>query len=603
MSKRKKTSPRRIEPVRSGRQLLPAHRVRALAGVAILFLAVFAVYYPAIDGKFIWDDTGLVSASPLIHASDGLYQIWCTTKAPDYWPITNTAFWIEWRLWGDKPLGYHVVNFLLHGAAAALIWMILKKISLPGAFLAALLFAVHPLNVESVAWISQLKNTLSLVFFLLSMLWYLLADEQSPPEQYRLYRPGAGRWYWLSLAAFLLAMLSKGSVAILPALLLLVAWWRRKLSMSDGYRTLPFFLVAIVLTVVNIWFQGLSNPNIVLRHASFIERLLGAGGTVWFYFGKTVWPAKLTLVYPLWDIRADDFWWWLSLMAVLAVTGLFFWRRQGWGRPFLFAWIWFCMALVPVMGFTDVGFMRFSLVADRYAYIAMISIVSLAAAAWGIANNRGGILRQIAAAVAVAVVGTLGWLTHEQSSLYRDSASLFSASLKNNPQCWVMRNNLGDLLLGEEKYDEARVQLEHALKLQPDNHDTNDLYGTVLYHKNRFREAIPYYKTAIRSREDYAPAYNHLGSALAKLGEREEAVKMYRRALEISPKYFQAYQNMAFVYESTNQIAEAIETARKARDLALAKGNEKMAGQIDQWIASLSARSKAAGTEKKRQGK
>ena len=201
----------------------------------------------------MWDDDTLVTDSTLVKAPDGLYRMWFTTEPLDYWPLTNTSFWLEWRLWGMRSTGYHATNLLLHVASGLLVWAILRRLSIRGGLLAAALFVLHPVNVESVAWIAQRKNTLSMVFFLLSILWYLRVDPEpegalptaaSSKQKSRGRRaappplePGINRWYWLSLAMFVLAMLSKGSVAILPGVLLLIAWWRRgAISKADVCR-------------------------------------------------------------------------------------------------------------------------------------------------------------------------------------------------------------------------------------------------------------------------------------------------------------------------------------------------------------------------------
>ena len=247
-------------------------RKQILWGAALLTLITAVAYTPSVRGDFLLDDNKLVTDNDLVKASDGLYRFWCTTDPADYWPLTNSSFWFNWRLWGVNPTGYHVINLLLHLAAAVLIWGILRKLAIPGAFLAALLFAVHPVNVESVAWISQRKNTLAMLFFLLSILWYLPTIKQRTADD----EPQTGLWYCLSLLAFLLAMLSKGSVAILPFVLLLLVWWqRRRITMPDLLRTAPFFLAAILLGAVNVWFQTHSFTD-AIRSVTFSQRLAGA---------------------------------------------------------------------------------------------------------------------------------------------------------------------------------------------------------------------------------------------------------------------------------------------------------------------------------------
>ncbi len=347
---------------------------RALIGTALIALVACVVYWPSLTGGFLWDDDVLLTGNALVKSADGLYRMWFTTEAVDYWPLTNSSFWLEWRLWGMNPIGYHVTNLILHVASATLAWAILRRLQIPGAFLAALIFVAHPVNVESVAWIAQRKNTLSMLFFLLSILWYFKHDLDTQA-------PGRARWYGLSLLAFVLAMLSKGSVVVLPLMLLLIAWWRRRrITSSDLARTLPFFVVGVGLTLVNIWVQTRGVQE-TIRHATLVERALGAGAVTWFYLWKAVLPINLTFVYPRWTIHASDLRWWCPLLAALLVTGLLVWRRHTpWGRPLLFAWAFYGLALAPVMGFADVYFMKYSLAADHYQYIALLGVSACAGA-------------------------------------------------------------------------------------------------------------------------------------------------------------------------------------------------------------------------------
>ena len=397
MSKRKKSSHKHAPQARSGNSVAPGLNLRVLAGVAIIAVAAFLAYFPSLNGEFILDDDRLLTDNNLIKAPDGLHRFWFTTEAIDYWPVTNTTFWIEWRVWGMNPTGYHVISLTLHIVEALLIWFILKKLSIPGAFLAALIFTVHPVNVESVAWISQLKNMLSMLFFLLSTLFYLQAETYLSPLQNRIFMRGVNYWYWLSLAMFMLAILSKGSVVILPVMLLWIIWWRRDcVTKWELMRIAPFFVAAVGFTFVNVWFQRHGSEE-VLRNANFIERLLGAGSVVLFYLYKALLPIDLAFIYPQWHIQNGSPLWWLPLCSVLAITAVLWWYRNRWSRPLLFAWGFFCVALVPVMGFTDVGFMKYSLVADHYQHIAIIGLITLVSAglsvwrqrAKGIMHSRG----------------------------------------------------------------------------------------------------------------------------------------------------------------------------------------------------------------------
>ena len=307
----------------------PSWQLSKLFGVLALVVVTSVAYYPAMHGPFIMDDDGLLTESSIIKAHDGLARFWFTDEADDYWPMTNSSLWLEWRLWGGNPTGYHITNLALHVASALVLWAILQQLAIPGAFLAALLFAVHPVNVESIAWIAQRKNALAMFFFLLSILSYLSAEARRGTTNEGQEKP-IENWFWyaLSLLTFILSMLSKGSVAVLPMLLLLIVWWRNGgIGLGDLARTAPFFLVAIGLTVVNLWFQT-HGSGAVIRDVTFAQRLAGAGAAVWFYLSKALLPIELLFVYPPWDIQTKNLLWWIPLFAAAFVTIVFWTQRN-----------------------------------------------------------------------------------------------------------------------------------------------------------------------------------------------------------------------------------------------------------------------------------
>jgi protein O-mannosyl-transferase len=581
MLKRKKSSKKHAPQPRLGTAVPFGLNLHLLAGVAIIVIAVFTAYIPSINGGFIWDDELLITHNGLLKVSDGLYQIWCTTEATDYWPVINTTFWIEWRLWGNNPIGYHVVNLILHVVEALLIWLILRKLSIPGAFLAAVIFAVHPVNVESVAWIAQRKNAMAMLFLLLSVLWYLLylerarlrlAAKQStahcPPSTVHYPLPTAHCyiWYWLSLSAFVLAMLGKGSVAILPILLLGIVWWLRPLTWRDVLWTAPFFAVAAVLAAVNVWFQthGLG----VIRTADFTERLLGAGSVVWFYLYKAILPLDLAFVYTQWKIEAGNPLWWAPLLAALAVTAVLWMYRKGWGRPLLFAWAFFCVALVPVLGFTDVYFMRFSPVADHYQHIAIIGLIALVAAGWSVWRRPlRGATYWAASAIPIAAVGTLAFLTWQQSGLYRDEFTLFGDTLQKNPNCWLAHNNLGYIQSITGRQQEAIEHYKQALALKPDYSDAHLNLGVALLETGRPLDAVEHLKESLRLLPDRADAHYNLGNALGALGQRQQSIEQYEKALALKPDYYKAHNNLGSALVYGGRSREAMEHYQQALKL------------------------------------
>ena len=502
------------------------------------------------------DDDLILSENPNIKASDGLYTFWFTTKEQDYWPVTYSMLWKEWRLWERNPTGYHVTNLILHLVESLLIWIILRKLCIPGAFLAALLFAVHPVNVESVAWISSRKNLLAMLFFLLSILWYLKSLSRFSP-----FSPTShSYYYWLSLAAFLLAMLSKGSVAVLPVLLLGIVWWLRPVKWWDLLHILPFFMVAVILTGVNIWFQTHGDPEEVFRTASFIERLLSAGVAVWFYLYKAILPFDLAFVYPMWPIVVDNMLWWLPLLAALAVTVLLWWYRKSWSRPFLFAWGFFCVALAPVLGFTDIGYMRFSLVADRYQHIAIIAVIALLSALWSVWYRQAQRTeRRAAIAIAVVTVSALVFLTCEQSKYYHDEVTLYRFALKKNPECWMIHNNLGFILAQAGHETEALEHFQQSVQWNPDYPISRDNLGNLLFRAGRFEEAEQHLHEALRKKSKYPEAHYNLGNVLLKLDRLPEALDNFQKAVEDDPDYFDAHYVLGLALLGTKRNKEAIE--------------------------------------------
>jgi tetratricopeptide (TPR) repeat protein len=536
--------------------------------------------------------------------------------------VTNSVFWIEWRLFGMDPTGYHVVNLSLHIAAAFLIWAVLNKLSIPGGFFAALLFAIHPVNVESVAWISQHKNTLAMLFFLISIWCYLKGEEHRLAPDVEVAGLGFNRWHWLSLLGFVAAMLSKGSVAMLPGILLVIVWWmHRKITAGDLIRTTPFFAATIVLTCANVWFQS-HGEHIIQRNASWLERTAGAGGVGWFYLTKALVPIRLCFSYPQWEIDMSDFRWWLPLVATLTVTAVLAWQcKSRVGRPLFAAWLYFCLALVPVMGFVDISFMRYSLVSNHYEHLAIIGVIVLATvSAYGLRERlRNQAQRRILNVSGIAVASVFFLLTINQSQLYSGPIELYQSTLQINPDSIIAHNNLAIALAKAGRFDEALphigkvagmrpesaearnnvgmilaeagrlqdalVQFEQSVELNPDYADAHANLGGALLQFGRLEEAIQHYQRAIAIRPELAVAHNNLAIALGKTGRQREAIEHYRRALELRPNYLEASVNLAAAYAQANQPVEAANTAEQALKLARSSGRADLAQHLQAWLS------------------
>jgi hypothetical protein len=334
-----------------GVQELPSWFRRDWFWGLILILLVILVYTPVWRAGFIWDDDGHLTANHCIVGPLGLREIW-TTGAADICPLTLTTFWVEHALWGLNPFPYHLVNVLMQGLSAVLLWLVLRDLRVQGAWLGAALWAIHPVGVESVAWISEMKNTESGLFFLLSILFFvrwLRAKELDG-------RTGGGWNYALVLLFAALAMAAKSSTVILPVVLCLCAWWMEgRWHWRNLARVIPIFLIAVAASALSIWTQGLK--LVILADPrwdrNWPERLATAGDAVWFYLGKLLWPHPLITVYPRWQIDAGQWVSYLPFLALIVISSILWLKREPWSRACFFAFACFMAALLPVLGLID----------------------------------------------------------------------------------------------------------------------------------------------------------------------------------------------------------------------------------------------------------
>ncbi len=553
---------------------------RAWLPGALLVAATVIAYLPVWRAGFIWDDDTFLWRNALIQSPDGLFRLWFTTSAPDYFPLTSTTLWLEWRLWGMNPLGYHLVNVLLHALSAVLLWRVLARLKIPGAALAAAIFAVHPVNVESVAWITERKNTLAMCFYLLSLQLYLRSEKRRDPA------PEAGQpaaalsapsdrlpalalFYCLSLLAFICALLSKTAVAPLPVVLLGLAWWRRgRLELKDVWRSVPFFAFAAAAGLVAVWFQyhrAIGASLLDVRNDSFGSRLAGAGWALWFYLYKAVLPWHLSFVYPRWHIDGTQALSYVPGVLFVAVL-LVCWRyRRGWGRGMLLGLGYFAVMLLPVLGFVNIYFMRYSLVADHWQYFAIIGPVALAAAGISCAGTACGRERRwLPRAVGGALVLVLGVSTAREAATYTDLKSLWTATLARNPAAGLAHNNLGTLLLAQGHANEAITHFQQALALQPNAADVHSNLGGALLQQGRLDEAIVHLRRAIQIQPDSVQAHSNLGNALARQGRFAEALNELGRAVELQPALASAHYNLGGALLQAGRVDEAIASLERA---------------------------------------
>ena len=471
----------------------------------------------------------------MIRSSYGLPVIWFTTRLTDYYPVTSTLFWLEWRLWGNDPAGYHAVNLALHALSTLVAWRVLRRLAVPGALLAAAIFAVHPVGAEVAAWISETKTTLSFPLFGLALASYLRFEER-----------GTTAWYVTSLTLFLLAVLAKTSVVMLPVVLLLLAWWRRgRIERRDVQGVLPFFAVALLLGLVTVRHQAHHAIGpLDVRPEGLASRVAAAGWCIWFYAFKLLAPLRLSAIYPRWNV--DPTWpvAWLPLLGLVAIAFAAWRRRSGWGRPVILAGGYYVLMLGPILGLVPFGFHRYSLVADHLQYPAMIGPVALFAAAL---SRLRGARRPAAwwpAALVIVLLASLTVLAHERARVFRDRESLWTDTLRKNPTAWVAHYNLGLFLAGSGDLGEAVRHYQRSLEIHPDNASAHDALGQVLRRQGRLDEAIARYRRALEIDPGFAGAHNNLANALSDRGDLEEAIRHYRRALEIDPEHEQARVNL-----------------------------------------------------------
>jgi len=525
-----------------------------LAG--LLLLLVVAAYLPALRAGFIWDDDEYVTDNSMLTATNSLHQIWFSAHTQSqYFPLVYTTFKYERALWGLNPLGFHLVNILLHGLNAVLVWIILKRLQSPGAWLAAAIFALHPVQVETVAWISELKNIESLLFYLLALLaWMKFTDG-----------PGWSSWpyYGLALAAYLLALFAKTTACTLPVALVLVPWLRgQRLGWLRSVQILPFLLVGFGLGLVTIWWEkhlGDYKESFDLSF-SFLQRGLIASRALWFYAGKLVWPVGLTICYPRWEINAGNPAQYIPAIGCLIVAVLVWVCRKKIGRGVIAGLIFFVAVLSPLLGFVIEGAFHYTYVADHYQYNATIGLIAVFAAVVCRWFAKSGFWTPVQGALLLV----LGCLTWQQCAPYHDRETLWRDNVAKNPNSWIGHLNLGLELFKQGQLDAALEQFQTAVALHPNGDHEQANLGTALMEKGLYSEAIQHLEAALAINPQYLAAHNSVALAYSQLGDENQAVAHFRKALEIDPNALGVMMNLGSALEHQGKLDEAVENYRLA---------------------------------------
>ena len=576
-----------------------------LSVLAILTLTILA-YAPALRNGFIWDDDDHFTQNPAMTRPDGLRKIWSSITFSRYYPLTLTTFWAERRLWGLNPVSYHALNIALQAVSAVLVFLVLRRLKLPGAWVAAMLWAVHPVNVESVAWATELKNVQSGIFFFLSLLCFLRFEEQP-----------RGKWYGLSLITFAGALLSKPSTVILPLVLLLLAWWqRRRVSRRDLWRTAPFFAMSLAMALLTITEQrGHIERAPHDWSLGSVERFVLAGKAVWFYAGKVLWPVNLMFVYPQWPLNTHSPVDWLPLAGAVAIgVGLWKMRRHEWAAALGVGLGYFTIALLPVLGFFDIYYFRYSFVSDHFQYLASIGPIALLVACAATAVHS----RQARMISALLVVFTLAALTWCYAQVFSDDATLWLETLARNPNAEIAHCNLGIILdlAGEHEsaveqyraalkikpnyveahanlgmaltdlsqYKQAEQELREALRIQPDSSNAHYGLGTLYYREGHLEDAVSHYEAALLADPSMTQAYYNLGCVRQQQGQRAIAMACFKAALVIRPNYLEAHQNLGNVLAEAGRLPEAVEQYKQALALARSNNDTNLTKQLEARI-------------------
>ncbi|MBI1785318.1 tetratricopeptide repeat protein [Candidatus Sumerlaeota bacterium] len=542
---------------------------KPLRAAGLLAVLALAAYFPALKCGYIWDDDFYVTENPALENARGLVRIWTQPSAtPQYYPLVFTTFWFERRLWGLNPAGYHLVNILLHGANAGLLYLILRRFEMRGAWLAAALFAVHPVQAESVVWITERKNILSGFFYFLSFLAYLEytprsfaaargLEREAMRSAAEANRAGNPKFYYLSLICFALALLAKTTACTLPITLGLLLLWRRgKITEEMVTPLAPMLLAGLLMGLNTAWLEKHSVGAQGLHwNLSWAERIEIASRAPWFYLGKLLWPLPQCFIYPRWNLGLGAG----SVLFPLLAAGaaVIFWRaRKRIGSAPLIPPLLFLAAIFPALGFFDVYPFRYSFVADHFQYLAAAPIFAVLAAGFARigkgAHRRGNI--PALTAILVPLIG-LTWLAIPS---YKNEEALWRTNLRKNPAGAIAYNNLGSARSKAKDYEGALKIFEQGIRHAPEDVDLLNNLGGVLVQLGRIEEGIARLNSALALDPNSLSALNNLALAALAQNRLDDAIALSKRVLDADRTQMMAYNNLAAAYVKQGQMAEAI---------------------------------------------
>lgn len=544
-------------------EIRKAPRHDLLFSLALIVL-VFATYQQVWHAGFIWDDDAHLTKNVCIVGPAGFKEIWTTSEAT-YYPLVLSTFWLLHKIVGLNPLPYHLANVVAHALAAVLLWRVLVRLRVRGACFGAALWAVHPVMVQSVAWVTELKNTQSCVFYLLCVFAFLRSNSEASTQ------PGRRWWFAGAILFCAMAIASKSSTVVLPAVLALCLWWRNgRIGWRDLWNLWPFFAMAAGASGWTIWEQKFHSGASGAEWAqSWPERMAIAGHDFWFYLGKLVWPHPLIFIYPRWQLDTSRAITYLPTAAATLALLWCWWKRNGPWRPVAFAAAYFVIALAPVLGFFDVFFFRYSFVSDHFQYLASMGPLALGTAAISqIIDHFGVRSRNLAVGLCALLLLALATLTWRQSRMYSDSETLWTTTLARNPSCWMAHYERARPLRERGDTDAAIAEYERGLAIWPGYAAAHYNVASAYLDQGDTQQAIVHYETALRLDPNDAETHNNLANVLKGLGESTVAMAHYEQALKIRPDYALAEYNYGNTLLGTRDTDAALRHFRRAAELA-----------------------------------
>ncbi|MDP8215916.1 MAG: tetratricopeptide repeat protein [Candidatus Kaelpia imicola] len=528
----------------------------------IIVLLTALIYLDSLDNGFIWDDDVHIYKASYMKSSTGLTDIWVENATPQYYPLTTTIFWLGDKAWGLNPKGYHILSLVIHILNALLLYSLIKKLFYPLAFPVALIFAIHPIGVETVAWASELKNLLALFFFLLSFSGYLkfLSTKKS-------------KYYLLTIIAFIAAVFSKYTAVSFAFIPLLHGFWLKgKIKKRELKLSIPFILIGL-LAGLNAVFTEIYNVG--ARGAewslSYLDKMILIGKTSLFYIYKVIYPKDFIFIYPRWQIRTLDILEWLPILTLLSLISLLSLYRKRVNRAITALFTFYLISIFPASGFFNVFPMKYSYVADHFSYLSTPWIILLFFALiypsyrylLKTIKPKKSIYLKLILTITLSITAIfLSIGSNRLTGNYKDEITLYKSIIAKNPGCWMANANLAILYTESDKNRLALKHYRDAIASEPNVASIYYNLGNLYYKIGDYDSAINSYMAAITSKPGYGESYANLANTYRAKGEPDKAIEHYKRALLFKPDAI-VYFNLGNIYYQLGEYKEAMESYRE----------------------------------------